>query len=78
MYFADPKKTMKSLADQRTKNMKAIQEKLNLDQKEMKRFNPVSSDIKLHFVFLFQNYETDCMLVSLVNDNSLIFFSFSG
>ncbi|KAF1885660.1 hypothetical protein Lal_00039508 [Lupinus albus] len=36
-------KTMKSLADQRTKNMKAIQEKMNLDQKEMKRFNPVDA-----------------------------------
>ncbi|KAK7293711.1 hypothetical protein RJT34_16584 [Clitoria ternatea] len=36
-------KTMKSLADQRTKNMKVIQEKMNLDQKEMKRFNPVDA-----------------------------------
>ncbi|OIW03049.1 hypothetical protein TanjilG_20977 [Lupinus angustifolius] len=36
-------KTRKSLADQRTKNMKAIQEKMNLDQKEMKRFNPVDA-----------------------------------
>ena len=40
---------MKSLADQRDKNMKVIQEKMNLDKKEMKRFNPVSSDINLHF-----------------------------
>lgn len=75
MYFADPKKTMKSLADQRTKNMKSIQEKMNLDQKEMKRFNPVSSDINLHFIFLFQNYETDCMLVTLVTDNFYKIFS---
>ncbi|RDX84231.1 Protein ACTIVITY OF BC1 COMPLEX KINASE 8, chloroplastic, partial [Mucuna pruriens] len=36
-------KTMKSLADQRIKNMKVIQEKMNLDQKEMKRFNPVDA-----------------------------------
>ncbi|KAJ1422493.1 UbiB domain [Sesbania bispinosa] len=43
MYFAVTKKTMKSLADQRTKNMKVIQEKMNLDQKEMKRFNPVDA-----------------------------------
>ncbi|ESW33524.1 hypothetical protein PHAVU_001G077100 [Phaseolus vulgaris] len=36
-------KTMKSLADQRDKNMKVIQEKMNLDKKEMKRFNPVDA-----------------------------------
>jgi len=52
---------MKSLADQRDKNMKVIQEKMNLDKKEMKRFNPVSSDINLHF-HLLQNYVTDCIL----------------
>lgn len=39
----DYHKTMKSLADQRDKNMKVIQEKMNLDQKEMKRFNPVDA-----------------------------------
>nr|KYP36346.1 Uncharacterized protein sll1770 family [Cajanus cajan] len=39
----DYHKTMKSLADQREKNMKVIQEKMNLDQKEMKRFNPVDA-----------------------------------
>lgn len=33
---------MKSLAEQRNKNMKVIQEKMNLNQKEVKRFNPVS------------------------------------
>lgn len=32
---------MKALADQRTKNMKAIQEKMKLSNKEMARFNPV-------------------------------------
>ena len=52
MYFAVTKKTMKSLAEQRAKNMKVIQEKMNLDQNEMKRFNPVSSDITLHLFFL--------------------------
>ncbi|KAE9588953.1 hypothetical protein Lal_00012681 [Lupinus albus] len=36
-------KTMKSLADRTAKNMKSIQEKMNLDQKEMKRFNPVDA-----------------------------------
>ncbi|XP_028802286.1 uncharacterized protein LOC114757407 isoform X2 [Neltuma alba] len=36
-------KTMKEMTDQRAKNMKAIQEKMNLDQKEMKRFNPVDA-----------------------------------
>ncbi|KAF7817160.1 putative ABC1 family protein [Senna tora] len=36
-------KTMKSLSDQRVKNMKAIQEKMKLDKKEMKRFNPVDA-----------------------------------
>ncbi|KAJ4958436.1 hypothetical protein NE237_025547 [Protea cynaroides] len=34
---------MKSLAEQRTKNMKAIQEKMKLDKKEVKRFNPVDA-----------------------------------
>ncbi|PNX66389.1 ABC1 family protein, partial [Trifolium pratense] len=32
--------TMKSLDDKRKNNMKIIQEKMNLNQKEMKRFNP--------------------------------------
>ncbi|XP_047176518.1 protein ACTIVITY OF BC1 COMPLEX KINASE 8, chloroplastic-like isoform X2 [Vigna umbellata] len=36
-------KTMKSLAEQRDKNMKVIQEKMKLDKKEMKRFNPVDA-----------------------------------
>ncbi|XP_052170060.1 uncharacterized protein LOC127786603 [Diospyros lotus] len=35
--------TMKSLADQRTKNLKVIQEKMKLNQKEIKRFNPVDA-----------------------------------
>ncbi|KAK6912370.1 ABC1 atypical kinase-like domain [Dillenia turbinata] len=34
---------IKSLAEQRTKNMKIIQEKMNLSQKEVKRFNPVDA-----------------------------------
>ncbi|XP_010263230.1 PREDICTED: uncharacterized protein LOC104601555 isoform X2 [Nelumbo nucifera] len=34
---------MKSLAEQRTKNMKVIQEKMKLDKKEAKRFNPVDA-----------------------------------
>lgn len=33
---------VKSLNEQRTKNMKVIQEKMKLDPKEVKRFNPVS------------------------------------
>lgn len=41
---------MKSLADQRTRNLKVIQEKMKLNQKEVKRFNPVRfSDIAFHF-----------------------------
>lgn len=43
---------MKELTDQRVKNMKVIQEKMNLDQKEMKRFNPVSSYTKLNLGIL--------------------------
>ncbi|PQM34282.1 uncharacterized protein Pyn_29596 [Prunus yedoensis var. nudiflora] len=35
--------TMKSLADQRTKNMKVIQDKMQLNKKEVKRFNPVDA-----------------------------------
>lgn len=65
LYFSVTKKTMKSLADQRTKNMKAIQEKMNLDQKEMKRFNPVSSAINLHFPHL-PNYATDYILDTVI------------
>lgn len=57
VYFSVTKKTMKSLADQRDRNMKVIQEKMNLDKKEMKRFNPVSSAINLHF-FPVPNYAT--------------------
>ncbi|XP_055960408.1 uncharacterized protein LOC126667228 isoform X2 [Mercurialis annua] len=34
---------MKSLAKQRSKNMKVIQEKMKLSQKEVKRFNPVDA-----------------------------------
>ncbi|KAK9279719.1 hypothetical protein L1049_013401 [Liquidambar formosana] len=34
---------MKSLAEQRTKNMKVIQEKMKLNKKEVKRFNPVDA-----------------------------------
>ncbi|MQM03606.1 hypothetical protein Taro_036394 [Colocasia esculenta] len=34
---------MKALANQRTKNMKAIQEKMKLSKKEMSRFNPVDA-----------------------------------
>ncbi|XP_044463826.1 uncharacterized protein LOC123194605 isoform X2 [Mangifera indica] len=35
--------TMKNLAEQRSKNMKLIQEKMKLSQKEVKRFNPVDA-----------------------------------
>ncbi|KAL8238991.1 hypothetical protein R6Q59_015558 [Mikania micrantha] len=34
---------MKSLAEQRTKNMKLIQEKMNLNKKQVKRFNPIDA-----------------------------------
>jgi len=55
MYFPDAKETLKSLENQRTKNMKVIQEKMNLDKKEMKRFNPVSSDINLYYFYTIPN-----------------------
>ncbi|XP_050157903.1 uncharacterized protein LOC126631799 [Malus sylvestris] len=35
--------TMKSMVDQRAKNMKVIQDKMQLNQKEAKRFNPVDA-----------------------------------
>ncbi|KAL4625109.1 hypothetical protein ACB092_05G000400 [Castanea dentata] len=35
--------TMKSLSEKRAKNMKVIQEKMKLNQKEFKRFNPVDA-----------------------------------
>ncbi|KAK3007537.1 hypothetical protein RJ639_013502, partial [Escallonia herrerae] len=34
---------MKALAERRTKNMKVMQEKLNLKEKEVKRFNPIDA-----------------------------------
>lgn len=33
---------MKSLMEQRNKNLKILQEKMKLNEKEAKRFNPVS------------------------------------
>lgn len=36
---------MKALAENRSKNLKVIQDKMKLNQKEVKRFNPVSSCI---------------------------------
>lgn len=33
---------MKNLAEQREKNLKILQEKMNLDKKQIKNFNPVS------------------------------------
>lgn len=42
LFIFTPKENVKSLNGQREKNMKVIQEKMNLDQKEAKRFNPVS------------------------------------
>ena len=44
---------MKSLSEHRTKNMKIIQEKMQLNKKEVKRFNPVSSYIVPFCVMLF-------------------------
>jgi hypothetical protein len=66
MYFPDAKETMKSLDDKRKTNMKVIQEKMNLNQKEMKRFNPVSLDINLHYIFPCQIYEADHILVTVI------------
>lgn len=42
IYFS-LKETAKALTEQRNKGMKVIQEKMKLNQKEVKRFNPVSS-----------------------------------
>lgn len=36
------KESMKMLSEQRLKNIKVIQEKMKLNEKEVKRFNPVS------------------------------------
>lgn len=44
---------MKSMANQRDKNMKLIQEKMKLSDKEIKRFNPVSS---FSFPMVLTNY----------------------
>lgn len=38
---------MNSLAEQRNKNMKDLQEKTKLNEKEVKNFNPVSSCLVL-------------------------------
>ncbi|KAM7260722.1 hypothetical protein ACFE04_011395 [Oxalis oulophora] len=40
---AEARQTVKSLTEQRDKNMKAVQEKMKLNQKEAKRFNPHAS-----------------------------------
>ncbi|CAN0859262.1 Protein ACTIVITY OF BC1 COMPLEX KINASE 8, chloroplastic [Linum grandiflorum] len=40
---ADPVANMRSLSEKRTKQMKTIQEKMNLNQKEVKRFNPIDA-----------------------------------
>ncbi|XP_045811188.1 uncharacterized protein LOC123905566 isoform X2 [Trifolium pratense] len=58
--------TMKSLDDKRKNNMKIIQEKMNLNQKEMKRFNPVSLDINLHYLFPCQIYDAGRILVTSI------------
>ncbi|OMO91112.1 Beta-lactamase-related protein, partial [Corchorus olitorius] len=39
----EAQQTMKSLAEQRDRNMKVIQEKMQLNKKEVKRFNPVDA-----------------------------------
>lgn len=44
---------MKSLVDQRAKNMKVIQDKMKLNQKEVKRFNPVSCPPIHHVSLLY-------------------------
>lgn len=40
---SEARETMKSMAEQRTKNLKALQEKTKLNQKEAQRFNPVDA-----------------------------------
>lgn len=40
---------MKSLAEQRSKQMKVIQEKVKLKEKELKRFDPVSPTVTSYF-----------------------------
>ncbi|GAV63660.1 Beta-lactamase domain-containing protein/ABC1 domain-containing protein/WaaY domain-containing protein [Cephalotus follicularis] len=39
----EARENVKSLAERRNKNMKVIQEKMKLDEKEIKRFNPVDA-----------------------------------
>ncbi|KAH7846656.1 hypothetical protein Vadar_016567 [Vaccinium darrowii] len=40
---SEARENMKSMAEQRTKNLKALQEKTKLNQKEAQRFNPVDA-----------------------------------
>ncbi|CAN1825570.1 Protein ACTIVITY OF BC1 COMPLEX KINASE 8, chloroplastic [Linum perenne] len=39
----DPVENMKTLTEQRSKNMKVIQERMKLNQKDVKRFNPIDA-----------------------------------
>ncbi|CAN1324100.1 Uncharacterized protein sll0095 [Linum perenne] len=39
----DPSANMRNLSEKRIKHMKVIQEKMNLNQKEVKRFNPIDA-----------------------------------
>ncbi|XP_048436320.1 uncharacterized protein LOC103964508 isoform X2 [Pyrus x bretschneideri] len=61
--------TMKSMVDQRAKNMKVIQDKMQLNQKEAKRFNPWVYDTPAH-----SNVEAKLrqLLVELGNDNKIL------
>ncbi|KAL0312267.1 UNVERIFIED_CONTAM: hypothetical protein Sradi_5626000 [Sesamum radiatum] len=43
MFLASAEQTMKSFAERRTKNLKVLQEKMKLNEKEVKRFNPVDA-----------------------------------
>lgn len=44
---------MKALAEQRDKNMKVLQEKMKLNEKQVKRFNPVSPNMSLVVMLLY-------------------------
>lgn len=46
------KQTMKNFAEQRGRNLKVVQEKMKLNEKQVKRFNPVSLIMSLIMMLL--------------------------
>lgn len=57
---------MKNLSEQRAKNLKVIQEKMKLNQKEVKRFNPVGPYV------LFLSYVSLICLSTILSICSIV------